>query len=292
MSAMSIDPNLFATARPPGLGRNPTLPQHPLGAYTDSTYEAAQAELAHQTQQQYNDILKQLGYTDENGNFVMGDVETEAARQHASLGRDEDLARRDVTNQMQQQGTLFSGYRGLQQARMTEPMETGRAQLLLDTPKTLADLYGKAAGVLSDYTIQQNKLIADAATRRSAQLATDPGGGAAVTAPDPTVVQSDAGLGTGPMAPDVFAPLANADPNALLGTAVGHPGIAPDDRVGGAAPTLPTPPLPNQGYYIAGGQQIAGNQSITPTAPRPTAVNPQAVASAAARATRRQYYGS
>jgi hypothetical protein len=96
-SLVAPDPNAglpgnFQSAVPGAnrLSRDPTLPQTPLGQYTDSQYEAQIAQLRAQTSRKYNDILKQLGYMDPStGAFIPGQVETQANRQRADLGYQE-----------------------------------------------------------------------------------------------------------------------------------------------------------------------------------------------------------
>lgn len=180
------------TAVPPGhqMKRNPQLPQHPLGAYTDAQYEAAVAALRSNVAKQYADVLQKLGYQDEQGNFIQGSVETEANRQKSLLQRSMGLAREDVTHQHQQQGTLFSGIRGTDQARAEFPYADQIGQLGVNTPLTLAQLHEQASGLMSDYTIQDNQLLASAAQRAAARIqaqpsaaAPQPGGVVAPAAP-------------------------------------------------------------------------------------------------------------
>lgn len=176
------------SAVPPGhqMQRNPQLPQHPLGAYTDAQYEAAVAALRSNVAKQYADVLQKLGYQDEQGNFIQGSVETEANRQKGLLGRSMGLAREDVTHQHQQNGTLFSGLRGTDQARAEFPYTDQIGQLEVQTPLTLAQLYEQASGLMSDYTINDNQLLADAAARAAARIQTqpsDPGAGGGGTPP-------------------------------------------------------------------------------------------------------------
>lgn len=173
------------------LSRNPMLPQHPLGAYTDSQYEADDAMLRRQVAQQYADLLQQLGYVDENGQFIQGSVEAEANKQASGFGRQQDLAREQVTREAQNNGTLFSGIRGTLQGRAEDPFVRARADLMAATPLSLQQLYEHAAGLSGDYVLNQNQLLASAAARRAAGIITDPGigvgglptGGASVTPP-------------------------------------------------------------------------------------------------------------
>jgi hypothetical protein len=133
----AVDPSMAQPEAPQyqaqGLGvgnlnRNPMLPQHPLGAYTDSQYEAELAQLKFEVAQRYNDVLQQLGYTDDNGNFVPGQVEIDSNRQKSELARNIQLADEQTTQQHQQQGTLFSGLRGTNQARAEYPFVNAMGQ--------------------------------------------------------------------------------------------------------------------------------------------------------------------
>jgi hypothetical protein len=139
------------------LSRNPMLPQHPLGAYTDSTFEADDALLRRQVSQQYADLLQQLGYVDDNGQFIQGSVEAEANKQASELGRQQSLAAEQVTRDAQNQGTLFSGIRGTLQGRAEDPFVRARADLMASTPLSLQQLYERAAGLSGDYVLSQNQ---------------------------------------------------------------------------------------------------------------------------------------
>lgn len=150
------------------LARNPQLPQHPLGAYTDSLYEADVAQLRQEILQRYGDVLQQLGYTDEQGNFIPGQVEIDANKQRAQLNRSIQLADEGVTQQHQQQGTLFSGLRGTNTARAQFPFQSALADLDVQVPKALTSLYGQAGGLVNEFNTRQNRLLAEAAARRAA----------------------------------------------------------------------------------------------------------------------------
>lgn len=164
----------------PGLGfsnlqRNPQLPQTPMGAYTDSMYAAQVAQLRADIARQYNDVLQQLGYTNEQGQFIPGQVEIDANRQQSDLARSIQLADEQTTQQAQQQGTLFSGLRGTAQARAEFPFQQAIAQLGVDVPKQLAALYGQAGDLTNQFTLQNNLYLADAAARAAAAIQNLPG---------------------------------------------------------------------------------------------------------------------
>lgn len=264
------------------LHRNPVLPQHPLGAYTDAQYESQVAELRAQTARQYNDVLRQLGYTDDQGNFVMGSAETAAAQKRSEAQYQENLERQRVTHEMQQAGTLFSGYRGTQEGQRTMPYEQTQAQLGIDLPNQLSQLYEQAGNVVSDFVNQHNKLLADAAGRATQGQIAAPGGGvtplsdvgAAGPAPQPTVTQPDTPIpGVAsipqPAAPGAVAPalqgidarMANVgatpvasgpnflDPNYIAQAAARAAAAAPPDRsLANAAVSPPPAPTPAPAY--------------------------------------------
>jgi hypothetical protein len=163
------------------LSRNINLPG--LGAAApeaqDSQYTAAEAQLRANISRQYQDILQQLGYQNEQGQFIPGEVESQAQRQRSELTRNQGLAAEEVTNQAQREGTLFSGLRGQNQARAEHPFVQALADLGVDVPKQLNTLYEQATRTLGDYTIQNNLLLADAAARAAqrAMMASYMGGG-------------------------------------------------------------------------------------------------------------------
>jgi hypothetical protein len=153
------------------LAKNPMLPQSPMGQYIDSQYAADNAVLKSNIAKQYQDVLQQLGYVDPDTNqFVMGSVEAQANRQKAELNRQMGLADEGVTQQHQNLGTLFSGLRGTDQARAEQPMISGISDIDTQTPLTLSQLYEQGAGLMSDYTNQNNQLLAGAAARAMAGI--------------------------------------------------------------------------------------------------------------------------
>jgi hypothetical protein len=204
----ALDPNVDQVPgvglqyQPQPLRKNPMLPQHPLGRYTDSIYEAKIAQLRADTAKKHADLLRQLGHTNEQGQFIMGDVESEAARQRTGLQRSLGLAREDVTNQMQRAGTLFSGYRGTQQARAEHPYAEGIADLDVATARQLGDLTEQQAGLTDQFTRDQNLALAEAAGRATNAIVANPVtpalGGAGVK------TQGSAGVGLPP--PKRFIP--------------------------------------------------------------------------------------
>lgn len=150
------------------------LPVNPLGGFTDSQYLADNAMLRHSISRQYADLLQQLGYTDGKGHFIMGDVESGANRQRSDLIRSVGLAEEDTTHQMQNASTLFSGYRGTAQARAEHPFVQGIADLDVSVPKQLAKLFEQASGLVEDYTLQDQQLLAAAASRAAGAITDNP----------------------------------------------------------------------------------------------------------------------
>jgi|SRR5215831_19127938 len=174
MSSMAI-PSAYL----PGAGQrlqqagpgNPMLPQMPATGDLDSQYLAEEAQLRASVAQQYADILQQIGYTDQNGNFIPGSISVGAGRQAEDLQRQSDLAAEDVTNQAQVSGTLFSGVRARDTARAQQPYQSALARLGVDTPIQIGGLYEHAAGLLDQYTLQNNLYLAAMAQRRAAAIA-------------------------------------------------------------------------------------------------------------------------
>ena len=224
-------PGLFASVLPQTqrLPRNPMLPQHPLGAYTDAQYEAQAASLRAQVSRAYADVLKRLGFISDTGDFVPGELETQAFKQRGELSRGSELAAEEETNRSQQLGTLFSGIRGLRQARAQHPFVSALADLDVQTPLGLSELYENASGLVSDYTLQQNQLLADAAARRAAALTQNPTG-AVGAGPD------------GGVTPLVPPPVSGE------ASAAGYPyvtGLAPGEATTQVAALPPSAPIPN-----------------------------------------------
>lgn len=179
MSMMDVPPNVAPqpTALAPAqwISKNPQLASTPLGAYTDSQYEAAAAQLRAQIARQYADIVQQLGYKDDSGNFIPGTVEAQAKKTRAETQYGMDLATEQDDQQHQREGTLFSGLRGVTRARAQHPFVSALADLDTQVPQTLANLYENAAGLTDEYTRQNNILLADAAARAAAGFGTQPG---------------------------------------------------------------------------------------------------------------------
>jgi hypothetical protein len=159
------------------LKRDIALPSTAAFGGQDSEYVAGEAQLRADINRRYADILQQLGYQNDKGEFIPGEVETQAQLKRSELNRNVDQAEKDVTQQSQREGTLFSGYRGTAQAKAQHPFVQALADLDVDVPKQLNTLYENAGRTLQDYTIQNNLLLADAAARASARAAAASYGG-------------------------------------------------------------------------------------------------------------------
>jgi hypothetical protein len=159
------------------LGKNPMLPEAP--AMDDPQYAAQEAQLRATIGRQYADVLQQLGWVDEGGSFIPGSLSVNAGRQVGNLTRSSDLAAEQVTNEAQRQRTLFSGRRAVDTARAQYPYQSQIAQLGVDLPLALGGLYENAAGILDQYTLQNNLLLAALAARRSQAIAQQPAGAGA-----------------------------------------------------------------------------------------------------------------
>jgi len=252
------------------LSRNPQLPQHPLGAYTDAQYEEQIAKLRSQTARSYADILQQLGYVDpDTGQFIQGSVETEANRQRGELHRSSDLAAEGVTHQHQQEGTLFSGLRGTDQARAEYPYVNQIGQIETQTPLTLAGLYEKAGGLVDDYTLGQNQLLGEAARRGAAGL-TSSGGVDSTPPPDATLPPI-----APPAAPDTPITGMTQIPVAPTPAATGPLLQGPDARMAHPAISNSTlaapPPTGILGSAIARGVGLA-QANMPPPAPNTSGI--------------------
>lgn len=146
----------------------------PAGAYTDAQYLEDIAGLRGDIASQYADELGYLGYTDANGNYVPGSLLTEAQINEAQYEQARQQAIKQTTQTAQQQGTLFSGQRGVQQAEAEAPYLSSIAGIEQRLPVDMSSHFTKAAGLISDYENQQNALLSSAAARGAAAAAANP----------------------------------------------------------------------------------------------------------------------
>jgi hypothetical protein len=87
-----------------------------------------------------------------------------------------EQARQDVTNRMQNAGTLFSGYRGDELARAEYPHTQALGNLDVSTGSAMSDLYDQVMGLADEYKTSRDRLLLDAINRRQAGTSVDPGG--------------------------------------------------------------------------------------------------------------------
>lgn len=165
---MALEQNAYPIPSPPRptLNRNPMLPSAPLGAATDSIYEAESAQAKAQTQKLYNDVLRLLGYMDpETGRMIPGTVELDAMRARDRLNYDKRMAGENVKENSIRAGNMFSGRFGTRTARAQNPMVQALADLDIQVPRQLSALYEEANNIIGGFNTQQNLLLAQAAAR-------------------------------------------------------------------------------------------------------------------------------
>lgn len=177
-AAPTDDPNYqVAPVQAFGLPANNMLPQQigwsdlPLGAYTDDQFLADDAALRAQVGQNYAQILNQLGYQDPNtGAVIPGSVVQDANIKLAAHQQELQDAERQVTQQAQQGGTLWSGARQQALASAQLPIMQNIGQLHLDTQRTLSDLYQQAQNMVTNYNVQRQQNLGSAAARNLARI--------------------------------------------------------------------------------------------------------------------------
>jgi len=147
------------------LGINPQLAQAP-GIQGDDIYEAALAQARFQANQEYQNLLRELGFLTQDGSFIPGLIETEAVRKRAELARGLENVTDQVNENAVRQGSFFSGRRAELLAKGQQPFTSGMAQLEGDTMQQLMDRYNSVAGLLSGFGISQQQLAAELAERR------------------------------------------------------------------------------------------------------------------------------
>jgi len=170
----------------------------PADAHVDAQYLANEAQNRAGIERQYGDYLSQLGYTDPaTGQFIPGSLIQDAQLVQANAEQQRQQAIEQTTQAMQNAGTLFSGYRGHAQALAEQPYVQQIADSIRQLPKDMADVYGKAAGLVGQYTIQNNLDLADAAARYAATQQANPAttGG---TTTDGSTAQRPVDQGFGP----------------------------------------------------------------------------------------------
>lgn len=175
--ALAAPPENLLPTTTQRLGKNPMLPGLPNTGDMDAQYLAEEAQLRAQVARQYADVLQQLGYIDpESGAFLPGTVSVAAGRQQSDLTRQSGIAGDQATDERVRGNAFFSGRTAENVERATQPYERQIAQLGVDTPLALGSLYEKAAGLIDQYTLQNNLYLANMAARRAAAIAKNPAG--------------------------------------------------------------------------------------------------------------------
>lgn len=152
------------------LSKNPQLPGNPLGAYTDAQYEAQIAQQKNQYMTQYLDILKQLGWMDENNQFIPGAIQTNAERQRSDFGKQLEQSIQDVTAGAQRGNTLFSGRRAFNESQARNPFLTALSRLESDTANQVGGLFEQLGLLNQGFSTQQMLLLAEAAARAAQSI--------------------------------------------------------------------------------------------------------------------------
>lgn len=148
---------------------------NPLGGFTDSTYQAQNAQLNFDLAQKRLQILRELGYN-QGGQHIMGNIEIDAGRNINDLERNRQLAVEANTNAMREGGTLFSGIRAQQQARAEYPYVQGIARTKEDAARGIVQLYQMLADLERERSVSQGLMLADAANRRAQLMMQQQGG--------------------------------------------------------------------------------------------------------------------
>jgi len=162
----------FGIPQGAGLPLNFGFPtSNPLGAFTDAQYLADDSTIRATIGQSYAKILQQLGYTDPtSGAVIPGTVVQDANIKLANYLNDLQQEQIQNVQQMQQQGTLFSGIRPFLLAQAQTPTQQNIGQLHVDTSRSLNDLYNQAQGLVTQYNTQNMQNLAAAAQRNLANI--------------------------------------------------------------------------------------------------------------------------
>lgn len=170
------------------LTRNPQLASTPQNVQQDDLYAAQLAQARHTLTQQYLAMLRDIGFVDDNGNFLPGLIETEAARRRAALQKQMSLATDTVNNDALRGGAFFSGRRATNLANAQDPYARDLSNLETDVPRLLTDRYNDISGLLSGWTLTQDQLLAELAQRNADRAQAAPSGAINIPAPVTTPV--------------------------------------------------------------------------------------------------------
>ena len=213
MSTMAVPENLLPTQQQRYTGKNPMLPGLPDTGNMDAQYLAEEAQLRATIAKQYADVLQQLGYIDPTtGAFLPGSVSVEAGRKQSDLTRQSGIAGDQATDERVRGNAFFSGRTAENVERATQPYERQIAQLGVDTPLALAGLYEKAAGLIDQYTLQNNLYLANMAARQAAAIAKNPAG-----APKDQQTTAPTNPGGNPITGPPGSGLASTTPGGIIG---------------------------------------------------------------------------
>ncbi len=160
----------------PLLTKNPQLPVPPPGSYMDSIFLSERANLIQSIQSRYNQVLEQLGYANDAGQYVQGYAEIDADRQRQDLRRQEMDTIRGVTGNAQREGRIFAGSRVTDEQSALAPIRGAMGGVETGLARQLSDLYAQATGLLNDFNAQQNSLISSAIQRTGGALTENPTG--------------------------------------------------------------------------------------------------------------------
>jgi len=160
----------------PKLKRNPQLVSTPSTVQMDDIYAAQLAQARASTTQQYLGALRDIGFTDEHGQFMPGLIETEAARRRATLMHNEQMAVQGVNDSAVRGGAFFSGRRAENLANAQDPYERDLSSLATDVPRQITDRYNDVGNLLSGYALTQDKLLAELAARQATAAQSNPSG--------------------------------------------------------------------------------------------------------------------
>jgi hypothetical protein len=249
-----------------------TFPARYSGPMADAQYMADEAALRYGTAKQYSDLLNQLGFVDPTtGATIQGTIAQGANIKSAQLQN--DLTQEGIANDraMQNAGTIFSGVRGTELARLQYPTLGQLGGLQMDTAEQMNAAYRNAQDLVNQYALQNNQLIGGAAQRylnamlQAQMFATGArGGGAGGGGP----------IYTAPSGDQFYAPNAAGLARAAAGSAplYSYAGIGGTSTLTGESPTAGrqfSTTTPASSGYEALGYDPSQNITFVPTLEQP-----------------------
>jgi hypothetical protein len=178
-----------ATSNTPKLKRNPTLVSTPSTVQADDIYAAKLAQAQFKTSTDYLAALRDLGFTNDKGQYIPGLLQTEAMRREYDLRDQERLATDQVNEGAVKGGAFFSGRRAENLANTQDPYNTKIARNFNDLQTDRIDRYSDITNLLSGYSLTMDELLAELAGRQS-QRAQDHPSGPLTATPHPGVTRS------------------------------------------------------------------------------------------------------